>query len=59
MEKYPSVSVDTYDLVIITAMIGGFATGHWQPFIFFVVLEIAKEYYIGKNDKINKLNNFR
>lgn len=49
--KYPSISVDTYDFVLIAAMAGGFWTGEWLPFTVFLVLEYIKawvEYEIEK-----------
>jgi hypothetical protein len=38
-DKYPSISIDTYDLVVIAAMIGGFSTGNWLPFTLFIIWE--------------------
>lgn len=43
--KYPNISIDTYDLVIITATIGGFITSNWLPFILFVSFEFIVEWY--------------
>lgn len=38
--KYPSISIDTYDFVVIAAMTGGFITHNWLPFLFFITLQI-------------------
>ena len=44
MDKYPNISIDTYDFVIIVAMVGGFYTGEWLPFFLFLAWEIIKQY---------------
>lgn len=42
--NYPSISIDTYDLVIITALIGGFWTSEWIPFTLFLIWELIKQW---------------
>jgi len=49
--KYPSISIDTYDLVIIVAMVGGFKTGMWIPFALFLIWEVIKQ-AIKQSDKM-------
>ena len=48
------ISIDTYDLVIITALIGGFITGLWIPFMVFIAWEFIKQWAEFENlkDKI-------
>ena len=41
-------SVDTYDLIIITAMIGGFYIGNWMPLIFFILIQILNAMFESK-----------
>ena len=38
MKNLNKNSIDTYDFVVIAAMIGGFWTENWMPFIFFLAL---------------------
>jgi hypothetical protein len=34
-------NLDTYDLMIIVSLIGGFATGNWFPFVLFFGMAVV------------------
>jgi len=38
-----NIDIDSYDLVICVALVGGFATGNWLPFIVFGIILLISE----------------
>lgn len=40
------INIDSFDFILIVALIGGFCTGNWVPLVIFAALGFFSENYL-------------